>query len=97
MARDADALKIQKWAATSDVQDPELGGLSRSTGWDATYSQPGGNVPKREHLNQLLREHSGIGRGDQHSRPTGVGLLHFLRASGYGHGLRRQTLCVSPE
>ena len=56
MARDADALKIQKWAATGDVQDPEDGGLLRSTGWDATYSQPGGNLPKREHINQLFRE-----------------------------------------
>ncbi len=61
MARDADALKIQKWAATGDVQDPEDGGLSRSTGWDATYSQPGGNVPKREHINQLFRELSAQG------------------------------------
>ena len=61
MARDADALKIQKWAATGDVQDPEDGGLVRSTGWDATYSQPGGNLPKREHINQLLRELSAQG------------------------------------
>ena len=56
MARDADALKIQKWAATGDVQDPEDGGVVRSVGWDATYSQPGGNVPKREHINQIFRE-----------------------------------------
>ena len=61
MARDADALKIQKWAATGDVQDPEDGGLSRATGWDATYSQPGGNLPKREHINQLFRELSALG------------------------------------
>ena len=61
MARDADALKIQKWAATGDVQDPEDGGLLRSTGWDATYSQPGGNLPKREHINQLFRELSAQG------------------------------------
>ena len=61
MVRDSDALKIEKWAANGDVQTPEDGGLDRSTGWDATYSQPGGNVPKREHLNQILRELSAQG------------------------------------
>ena len=61
MVRDSDALKIEKWAANGDVQTPEDGGLDRSTGWDATYSQPGGNVPKREHLNQIFRELSAQG------------------------------------
>ena len=61
MVRDWDALKIEKWAANGDVQDPEDGGLDRSTGWDATYSQPGGNVPKREHFNQIIRELSALG------------------------------------
>ena len=61
MARDADALKIQKWAATGDVQDPEDGGLSRSVGWDATYSQLGGNLPKREHVNEILQELTALG------------------------------------
>ena len=56
MARDTDALKIEKWAASGDVQDPEDGGVDRATGWDATHSQPGGSLPKREHFNQILRE-----------------------------------------
>ncbi len=56
MARDTDALKIEKWAASGDVEDPEDGGMTRSAGWDATYSQPGGSLPKREHFNQLFRE-----------------------------------------
>lgn len=56
MARDTGALKIEKWAATGNVQDLEDGGVTRSTGWDATYSQAGGNLPKREHFNELLRE-----------------------------------------
>ena len=61
MARDTDALKLEKWAASGDVQDPEDGGVNRSTGWDATYSQPGGKLPKREHLNEILRELSAQG------------------------------------
>ncbi len=80
MARDADALKIQKWAATGDVQDPEDGGLLRSTGWDATYSQPGGNLPKREHINQLLREHSALG-----VEINTLGLLEWDSSISYEH------------
>ena len=56
MARDPDARKISKWAATGDVEDPEDGGIDRSIGWDISHSQPGGSLPKREHLNQILRE-----------------------------------------
>ena len=56
MARDPDALKISKWAASGDVEDPEDGGVERTTGWDASYSQPGGSLPKREHINEILRE-----------------------------------------
>ncbi len=61
MARDADALKIEKWAAAGDVQDPEERGLDRSVGWPADYSQPGGRQPSREVFNQLLRELSALG------------------------------------
>ena len=56
MARDPDALKIGKWAAAGDVEDPEDGGIDRSIGWDISHSQPGGSLPKREHLNELLLE-----------------------------------------
>ena len=61
MARDPDALKISKWAATGDVEDPEDGGIDRSIGWDISHSQPGGSLPKREHINQILRELSAQG------------------------------------
>ena len=61
MARDADALKIEKWAAAGDVQDPEERDLDRSVGWPADYSQPGGRQPSREVFNQLLRELSALG------------------------------------
>ena len=61
MARDPDALKISKWAATGDVEDPEDGGIDRSIGWDISYSQPGGSLPKREHFNELDREVTALG------------------------------------
>ena len=61
MARDPDALKISKWAATGDVEDPEDGGIDRSIGWDISYSQPGGSLPKREHFNELEREVTALG------------------------------------
>ncbi len=61
MARDPDALKISKWAAIGDVQDPEDGGIDRSIGWDISHSQPGGSLPKREHINELHREETALG------------------------------------
>ena len=61
MARDPDALKMSKWAATGDVEDPEDGGIYRSIGWDISHSQPGGSLPKREHLNELHREETALG------------------------------------
>ena len=61
MARDPDALKIGKWAATGDVEDPEDGGIDWSIGWDISHSQPGGSLPKREHLNELHREVTALG------------------------------------
>ena len=61
MARDPDALKISKWAASGDVEDPEDGGVERATGWGARHSQPGGSLPKREHFNELHREETALG------------------------------------
>ena len=61
MPRDPDALKIRKWAASGDVEDPEDGGVDRATGWDASHSQPGGSLPKREHINEILREVTALG------------------------------------
>ena len=54
MARDPDALKIGKWAATGDVEDPEDGGIDRSIGWDISHSQPGG-VTDRAQAGALKR------------------------------------------
>ena len=56
MARDADALRISKWAATGDVQTPEDRGLTRAIGWPADFATPGGRQPTREVFNQLFRE-----------------------------------------
>ena len=61
MARDSDSLKIEKWAESGDVATPESQGLARATGWPATYSQPDGSLPKREVMNQILREWSALG------------------------------------
>ena len=56
MSRDPDALNVEKWAANGDVSTPESEGLDRATGWPASYSQAGGDVPTRELFNQLFRE-----------------------------------------
>ena len=60
MPRDTDALKIRKWAESGDVATPESQGLDRATGWPANYSQPNGDVPKREVMNQILMEPSAL-------------------------------------
>ena len=59
--RDNDALQIRKWAATGDVATPESVGITRAEGWDVQYSTPGGNLPEREVINQVLREISALG------------------------------------
>ena len=59
--RDNDALQIRKWAATGDVATPESVGIDRAEGWDIQYSTPGGNLPEREVINQVLREISSLG------------------------------------
>ena len=54
-ARDGDALKNEKWAA-SGSDGITTAGLTRSTGWPQSYSQTGGNNPEREVINQVFRE-----------------------------------------
>ena len=56
MARDSDALRIRKWAASGRVATPESQGLVRSEGWPDSYSAAMGDVPKLEVFNQILRE-----------------------------------------
>lgn len=64
MARDADAIVLnsaaQKWASGGDTQTPEDRGLTRTTGWGASYSTPGGALPAREVFNQVLLELSSL-------------------------------------
>lgn len=72
MARDADAIKItRKWARTGDVtelpdippvpaQDPGLETGNREKGWGVDFSTFQGSLPKREELNQILREITGL-------------------------------------
>ena len=80
MPRDVDALKIRKWAESGDVATPESQGLDRATGWPASYSQPGGSLPKREVLNQLFREPSALG-----VELNTHGLLEWHSAVSYVH------------
>ena len=56
MPRDADSLKIEKWAATGNVVDPATEGIDRAEGWGIDYSTPGGKVPTREGHNEIWRE-----------------------------------------
>ena len=80
MPRDADALKIRKWAESGDVATPESQGLVRATGWPASYSQSGGDLPKREVINQIIREWSGLSvEVNQH------GLLEWHASVPYQH------------
>ena len=61
MARDADALLLlTKWANSGDVATPESVGIDRNDGYGSTYSQPGGQAPRRTVFNQILRELSGL-------------------------------------
>ena len=58
MARDPDALKIRKWAASSSlVQTPEAAGLTRATGLPASYGAS--DFLPLEVWNQIEREVTG--------------------------------------
>ena len=64
MARDIDSIEIEKWAASGDRIKPDSASLnprvSRSTGWPASFSESGGDVPRREVFNQLFAEITGM-------------------------------------
>ena len=55
VSRDSDALIVEKWAATGDVETPESVGLTVATGWPASYSAANGDLPEREVVNYLVR------------------------------------------
>ena len=58
--RDADAILIEKWAATGDVQTPESQNIPRTTGWTQDFSDPlGRDIPRRV-VNQQGREITGM-------------------------------------
>ena len=61
MPRDADSLKIEKWAANGNVVDPATEGIDRAEGWGVDYSTPGGKLPTREVFNELEREITALG------------------------------------
>ena len=64
MPRDPQSLKIHPWADSGDRIDPDDSNLAvildRDYGWPLSFSQPGGNVPRRTVFNQLLREITGM-------------------------------------
>ena len=81
MARDAQALKIRKWAATGERDDPDDVGLSRNHGWGLEYSLLGNNkFPERKVFNQLLRELTGL-----FSEINTRGILEWDASIGYVH------------
>ena len=80
MARDTDALKVPKWAASGDVEDPASGSLPYAGGWTSTYSSSGGALPKREHFNWLFLVLGALGvEINEH------GILEWSGTPAYGH------------
>jgi len=79
--RDQDAIQIEKWAATGDVETPENNGLTRSVGWPSSYSQVGGDTLSREVHNQIFREITGA----LNELNTRGGILPWDMAISYVH------------
>ena len=61
---DDEALKIRKWADTGDRVLPEDSSLTpainRAVGWPASFSAEDGDRPRRQVINQLFRELTGM-------------------------------------
>ena len=85
MARDLDATKIRKWAATGDRVDPDDSRISprlnRAKGWPASFSQAGGDVPRREVFNQIFAEITGM----LHEINQRGGILEHSNVINYQH------------
>ena len=64
MARNTGGILTDKWADEGDRTDPDdptlTPPLDRAVGWDVSYSQLGGNIPRRAVWNQIMREMSGF-------------------------------------
>lgn len=62
MARDAESLKIKKWAARGDRLNPENAQppLNRADGWTVEYTQIGGVEIRRDVYNQMLCEQTAM-------------------------------------
>ena len=62
MPRDADALKIQKWAGPTPGNREDLPAALVASGWGPSYSQVGGIVgPERVYFNQVLCQITAMG------------------------------------
>ena len=61
---DVEARKIEKWADTGDRTDPDdsslTPALTRAAGWPASFSASDGDTPRRQVMNQLFRELTGL-------------------------------------
>ena len=97
MARDSDALKIEKWAANGDVQTPEDRGLTRDTGWPAGLFAAGRPATDPGSVQPAFPGAERPGVGVEHPWPLGMGCHSSLRPPGTGHGQRRQALPVGPR
>ena len=64
MPRDSESLKIKPWASRGDRVDPESSSLdpvlTREIGWPESFSSDGGDTPRRQVFNQILREMTGM-------------------------------------
>ena len=79
MARDLQALKIEKWADTApNLLSPELAGLMRTTGWPPSYGTS--DYPPVEVFNQIWLEFSSA-----HVEVGERGLLEWDTAQTYQH------------
>ena len=56
MPLDTDVALIEKWGRAGDRQTPEAAGLTRATGFPASYSALDGDTPEREVVQQLFAE-----------------------------------------
>lgn len=101
MTRDAQSLKIEKWATAGERETPEENGIDRSEGWDITYEQLGGNKPERKVFNQIMRELTGLAvdmtNGGVLEWNSGVDYIHTAFVRGSNGRLYRSLVSSGPE
>ena len=81
MARDSEAIKVTKgWGIDSPANRSAIPDAFRGTGYPSTYSDPGGDTPSRERLNQILCElSSGAAEINAVGIPEWSALLNYER------------------